>query len=231
MGSSPFARTERGRGNSHGLFQCELRASRLSFPSVTIVTSPQGEYTSPTFRRSHALRTAESFLDHLFQCELGPTGFVPLCLWRDFSPGRIYVSDVWSLALAQNSRRLPRPLFSVRASGLMASLPSVSGVTSPQGESTSPAFGRSHALRTAEDSLVHFSVRASGLASSFPSVTDVTSPQGEHTSPTFGRSHTLRNCSSLPRPLFARASDVRLMREVVYSRQDAQRILRWLSAI
>ena len=156
MGSSPFARTERGRGNSHGLFQCELgppgfvplchyrdispgriyvsdvwslalaqngrrlprplfaRASGLavSLPSVTVVTSPQGEYTSPTFGRSHALRTAESSLDHLFQRELGPHGFVPLCHYRDFSLARIYVSDVWSLARSQNSRRLPRPLFS-----------------------------------------------------------------------------------------------------------------------
>ena len=34
----------------------------------------------------------------------------PLSL-RDISRGRIHVSDVWSLALAQNSRRLPRPLF------------------------------------------------------------------------------------------------------------------------
>ena len=66
MGSSPFARTERGRGNSHGLFQCELRDS-----------------VSP---------------------------LTPLSL-RDISRGRIYVSDVWSLARSQNSRRLTRPLF------------------------------------------------------------------------------------------------------------------------
>ena len=66
-------------------------------------------------------------------------------------------------------------------------------MTSPQGEYTSPTFGRSHALRTAEDSLDHLfqrELRASWL--SFPSVTNVTSPQGEYTSPTFGRSHALR---------------------------------------
>lgn len=66
MGSSPFARTERGRGNPTASF-C-ARASGLP-------------------------------------------AFVPLCHWRDFSPGIIYVSDVWSLAHSQNSRRLPRPLF------------------------------------------------------------------------------------------------------------------------
>ena len=40
----------------------DLRES--SFPSVTGVTSPRGEYTSPTFDRSHTHRTAESSLDH-----------------------------------------------------------------------------------------------------------------------------------------------------------------------
>ena len=40
------------------------RASRL-LPSVTNVTAPQGGYTSLTFGRLHALRTAEDFLDHL----------------------------------------------------------------------------------------------------------------------------------------------------------------------
>ena len=69
-------------------------------------------------------------------------------------------------------------------------------MTSPQGEYTSPTFGHSHALRTAEDSLDHFFVRASGLAVSFPSVSDVTSPQGEYTFPTFGRSHTHRTAES-----------------------------------
>lgn len=54
------------------LFSVRARASWLSFPSVTDVTSPQGEYTSPTFRRSHALRTAESSLDHFLR-ELGRT--------------------------------------------------------------------------------------------------------------------------------------------------------------
>ena len=110
MGSSPFARTERGRGNSHGLFQCELRDSM-----------------SP---------------------------LTPLSL-RDISPGRIHVSDVWSLALAQKGGKLPRPLFA-RASGLAVSFPSVTIVTSPQGEYTSLTFGRSHSHRTAEVSLDHF---------------------------------------------------------------------------
>ena len=110
MGSSPFARTERGRGNSHGLFQCERRDS----------VSPR----------------------------------TPLSL-RDISRGRIYVSDVWSLALAQNGRILPRPLFSAN-SGLPASFPSVTNVTSPQGDYTSPTFGRSHSHRTAESFLDHF---------------------------------------------------------------------------
>ena len=44
-----------------------VRASGLresSYPSVTNVTSPQGEYTSPTFDRSHTHRTAEDSLDH-----------------------------------------------------------------------------------------------------------------------------------------------------------------------
>lgn len=45
-----------------------------------------------------------------FSCKFGPRGFVPLCHYRDISPGRIYVSDVWSLARSQNSRKLPRPL-------------------------------------------------------------------------------------------------------------------------
>ena len=151
---------QKSRGTPR-LFSCELRASWLSFPSVTNVTSPQGEYTSPTFGRSHALRTAEDSLDHLFQCELGPRGFVPLCHYRDISPGRIYVSDVWSLARSQNSRSLPRPPLSVRARASRL-LPSVTDVTSPQGEYTSPTFGRSHLHRTAEGSLDHFSVRASG---------------------------------------------------------------------
>ena len=66
MGSSPFARTERGRGNSHGPFQCELRDS-----------------VSP---------------------------LTPLSL-RDISRGRIYVSDVWSLARSQNGRWIPRRPF------------------------------------------------------------------------------------------------------------------------
>ena len=110
MGSSPFARTEQQMASSTTSFSASSGLP-VSFPSVTGMTSPQGEYTSPTFGRSHSHRTADGFLDHLFQCELGPPGFVPLCHWHDFSPGRIYVSDVWSLALAQNSRKLPRPLF------------------------------------------------------------------------------------------------------------------------
>ena len=44
-----------------------------SYPSVTGVTAPQGEYTSPTFGRSHALRTAEDSLDHLFCASFGRT--------------------------------------------------------------------------------------------------------------------------------------------------------------
>ncbi len=143
--------------------------------------------SSPFARTKKAVEHSTAF----FVRASGLMAFVPLCHCRDISPGRIYVSDVWSLALAQNSRRLPRPL-SVRASGLAVSFPSVTNVTSPRGEYTSLTFGRSHALRTAEDSLDHFSVRASGLAVSLPSVTGVTAPQGEYTSPTFGRSHALR---------------------------------------
>ena len=44
-----------------------------SFPSVSGVTAPQGEYTSPTFGRSHTLRTAEDSLDHLFCASFGRT--------------------------------------------------------------------------------------------------------------------------------------------------------------
>lgn len=44
-----------------------------SYPSVTNVTSPQGEHTSPTFGRSHPLRTAEDSLDHLFCASFGRT--------------------------------------------------------------------------------------------------------------------------------------------------------------
>ena len=69
-------------------------------------------------------------------------------------------------------------------------------MTSPEGEYTSPTFGRSHSLRTAEDSLDHFlrELRASRL--SYPSVTNVTSPQGEYTSLTFGRSHSHRKAEN-----------------------------------
>ena len=61
----------------------------------------------------------------------------------------------------------PRHLFFARASGLQASLPSVTDVTSPQGEYTSPTFGRSRSHRTAEGSLVLFlrEPRASRLLS------------------------------------------------------------------
>ena len=90
---------------------CASSGLPVSFPSVTGVTSPQGEFTSPTFGRSHSHRTADGSLDGLFCASFGPRGFSPLCHWRDFSPGRIHVSDVWSLARSQNSRRLPRPLF------------------------------------------------------------------------------------------------------------------------
>ena len=112
--SPTFGRSHIHRTAESSLDHFSVRSSGLpvSFPSVTNVTSPQGESTSPTFGRSHSHRTAEDSLDHFFQCELGPPGFVPLCLWRDFSPGRIHVSDVWSLAHSQNSRKLPRPLFS-----------------------------------------------------------------------------------------------------------------------
>ena len=80
--------------------------------------------------------------------------------------------------------------FFVRASVLAASLPSVTGVTSPQGEFTSPTFGRSHFHRTdGDDSTASFCARASGLPASLPSVTGGTSSQGEYTSLTFGRSH------------------------------------------
>ena len=89
-----------------------------------------------------------------FSASFGPHGFFPLCHWRDCSPGRTYVSDVWSLARSHNDSRLPRPPFA-RASGLPASLPSVTDMTSPQGEYTSPTFGRSLSHRTAEDSLDH----------------------------------------------------------------------------
>ena len=70
---------------------------------------------------------------------------MPSCVWV----------RVPSLARSQNGRKLPRPLLSVRASGLPASLPSVTDMTSPQGEYTSPTIGRSHSHRTAEDSLDH----------------------------------------------------------------------------
>ena len=93
MGSSPFARTKKAVEHSTAFF---VRASGLavSFPSVTNVTSPQGEYTSPTFGRSHYHRTTVGSLDH-FLCELRASpneggGLLP--------PGRaarilLYISD------------------------------------------------------------------------------------------------------------------------------------------
>ena len=68
-------------------------------------------------------------------------------------------------------------------------------MTSPEGEYTSPTFGRSLSHRTAEDSLDQFCA-SSGLPDSFPSVTSVASPRGEYTSPTFDRSHTHRTAES-----------------------------------
>ena len=53
-------------------------------------------------------------------------------------------------------QKTPSTTFFARASGLPVSFPSVTNVTSPQGEYTSPTFGRSHSHRTAEDSLDHF---------------------------------------------------------------------------
>ena len=62
---------------------------------------------------------------HLFLRELrdSVSPLTPLSL-RDISPGRIYVSDVWSLALAQNGRWIPRrPLLrELRASRLLSPL-------------------------------------------------------------------------------------------------------------
>ena len=97
---------------------------------------------------------------------------------------------------------LGQPL-SVRARASWLSFPSVTIVTSPEGEYTSLTFRRSHALRTAEDSLDHFFCASSGLAVSFPSVTIVTSPQGEFTSPTFGRSHVHRTAEDSLDHLFS----------------------------
>ena len=56
----------------------------------------------------------------------------------------------------------PRHLFFARASGLAVSLSSVTDVTSPQGEFTSPTFGRSHSHRTDGDDSTAFFARASG---------------------------------------------------------------------
>ena len=112
MGSSPFARTERGRGNSHGLFQCELRDSMSPLTPLSLRDiSPGRIHVSDVW--SLALAQKGGKLPRpLFARASGLAAFIPLCHWRDFSPGRIYVPDVWSLAHSQNSRKLPRPLFS-----------------------------------------------------------------------------------------------------------------------
>ena len=126
-----------------------------------------------------------------FRASSGLAAFVPLCHYRDISPGRIYVSDVWSLALAQNSRRLPSTTFCA-SFGPPGFVPiCLWRDFSPGRIYVSDVWSLARSQNSRRLPRPPFSAN-SGLPASLPSVTGVTSPQGEYTSPTFDRSHSHR---------------------------------------
>ena len=117
------------------------------------MTSPEGEYTSPTFGRSHALRTAENSLDHLFARARASRILTPLSLAWLLPGENIHLRRLVARTLSEQ-QKTPSTTFSCKL-GPPGFVPLCHFVTSPQGEYTSPTFGRSHSHRTAENSLDH----------------------------------------------------------------------------